>query len=241
MEKALVFYGGWDGHEPDLVAEYIGSMLKNKGLEVMVTDDMTCLENPEYVKSMHVIVPVVTMSTITNTACENISEAVAGGTGLLGCHGGMCDAFRENVLWQFMTGGNWVSHPGGDGLTYTVEIANSSSSLVAGMDDFEVTSEHYYLHVDPAVEVLATTRFPHKEAHWYHSSNKAVDMPVVWTKKWGHGRVYYTALGHHADIVQMPEVTKLISQGLDYVIEGKNIALALGAKADDFKSEAKMF
>lgn len=238
-KKALVFYGGWNGHEPDLVAAYIGKLLEAKGLEVKVTDDMSCLEDEAYVASLHVIVPVVTMDKISNEQVNSISEAVAAGVGLVGCHGGMCDAFREIVLWQFITGGNWVSHPGGDGVDYMVEIKNSTSPLVEGMKDFAVKSEHYYLHVDPAVEVLATTRFP--LVHWYHSSNKAVDMPVVWTKKWGHGRVWYTSLGHHADIVQMPEVTELISRGLDWAIKGRDEAIEKNLSSDEFKSEDKMF
>lgn len=239
MKKALVFYGGWDGHEPTLVAAYLGKLLEAKGLDVTVTDDMTCLEDAAYVASMHIIVPVVTMDKINEVQVTNISEAVASGTGLLGCHGGMCDAFRENVLWQFITGGNWVSHPGGDGIKYTVEIKNSSSPLVEGISDFDITSEHYYLHVDPAVEVLATTRFPN--VHWYHSSNKAVDMPVIWTKRWGHGRVYYTSLGHHLDIVQIDEITELINRGLDWVIAGRDIAISEGLSSDDYKSDFKNF
>lgn len=241
MKKALVFHGGWDGHEPVQVAAYIGKMLESKGLEVKVTDDMSVLEDTEYVASLHVIVPVVTMSSISKEQVESVSEAVANGTGLVGCHGGMCDAFRESVLWQFITGGNWVSHPGGDGVEYTVNISNSSSPLVEGLKDFTVKSEHYYLHVDPAVEVLATTRFPHPDAEWFHSSNRAVDMPIAWTKRWGHGRVYYTSLGHHADIVEMHEVTELISRGLDWAITGKDLALEGGLTSDDFKSDKKMF
>ena len=53
-----------------------------------------------------------------------------------------------------------MSHPGGNGIHYTVNIRKGSSPIVEGLEDFEVDSEHYYLHVDPAIEVLATTRFP---------------------------------------------------------------------------------
>ena len=74
-----------------------------------------------------------------------------------------------------MTGGQWVSHPGGDGIDYTVNIHKGSSPIVEGLEDFHVCSEHYYLHVDPAVEVLESTRFP--VVNYYHSANKAVDMP----------------------------------------------------------------
>jgi type 1 glutamine amidotransferase len=151
----------------------------------------------------------------------------------------MCDAFRENVLWQFITGGNWVSHPGGDGITYMVEVSNSSSPLVEGIKDFQITSEHYYLHVDPAVEILATTRFPN--IHWYHSTNKAVDMPVAWTKRWGHGRVYYTALGHHADILQQEAPTELLKRAIDWVAEGKDLALKNNLSLSDFGSNLPMY
>lgn len=239
MKKALIFYGGWDGHEPKEVSHHFKGILESLGLEVTVTEDLSLLEDKAYVASFHVIVPVVTMSKMTNEQAESISEAVGNGTGLIGCHGGMCDAFRENVLWQFITGGNWVAHPGGDGVEYLVEMKHTSSNLTQGIEDFKVATEHYYLHVDPAVEVLATTRFP--LVSWYHSTNKGVDMPVIWTKRWGHGRVYYTSLGHHADIVKLPEVTELIKRGMVYVIEGKDRALALGLSGDEFKSEIKMF
>lgn len=90
------------------------------------------------------------------------------------------------------------------------------------MEDFNVVSEQYYLHVDPAVEVLATTRFP--VAPGPHMLNKSVDMPVVWTKRWGFGRVYYNSLGHHADIVDMPQVKELMRRGLLWAAEGKALA-----------------
>lgn len=241
MKKALVFWGGWDGHEPEQVANHIGGLLKEKGLDVTIINDMSCLEDKAYTASFHVLVPVVTMDKITNEQVESVSEAVANGSGLVGCHGGMCDAFRESVLWQFITGGNWVAHPGGDNINYTINMKNSSSPLVEGLNDFKVCSEQYYLHVDPCVEVLATTRFPNPDVHWFHSSNKSVDVPQVWTKRWGHGRVWYTALGHVEAIVKMPEVTELISRGLDWAIEGKSLALKNDWTLDDFKSEAKMF
>src|SRR5690625_6477291 len=103
------------------------------------------------------------------------------GVGLAGCHGGMCDSFRKNVDWQFMTGGNWVAHPGNDGVDYMVNIKHSSSPLLEGMQDFKVTSEQYYLHVDPAVEVLATTR--DRKSTRLNSSHVAISYAVFCLKK----------------------------------------------------------
>jgi type 1 glutamine amidotransferase len=161
------------------------------------------------------------MGEISKKHVLHISEAVMSGVCLAGCHGGMCDSFRNNVDWQFMTGGNWVAHPGNDGVEYMVNIKHSSSPLLEGFEDFKLVSEQYYLHVDPAVEVLATTRFPIIEGP--HTLNKSVDMPVVWTKRWGLGRVFYSALGHKANIVTMPEVSSIMRRGFLWAAEGKEL------------------
>lgn len=152
------------------------------------------------------------------------------GVGLAGCHGGMCDSFRNNVDWQFMTGGNWVAHPGNDGVEYMVNIKHSTSPLLEGLSDFKVVSEQYYLHFDPAVEILATTRFPVVDGP--HAANKAVDMPVVWTKRWGQGNVFYNSLGHKANIVSMPEVTLMMRRGFLWAAEGKQRAEGLAVAAN---------
>jgi len=213
MKKALITWGGWDGHEPDLVAELFRGILAENGYAVEVYDHLNCFDDADALKSYDLIVPVWTMSSlITKEQVVNVSEAVANGTGLAGCHGGMCDAFREQVLWQFMTGANWVAHPGGDGVNYRVQITDRDHALCQGIDDFDVSSEQYYLHVDPANHVLATTRFP--TTPWYHSPNGDVDIPVAWTRKWGRGRVYYNALGHKANVIDNGPAREMIARGL---------------------------
>lgn len=239
MKKAIIVQGGWDGHEPDKVAVRFCTFLKEEGFEAEVFDTLEVFEDLDMLKTMDLIVPVWTMGEISEQQCENVSEAVAEGTGLAGCHGGLCDSFRTSVLWQFMTGGNWVAHPGGDGVEYDVKITAPESDLVKGIGDFKVTSEQYYLHVDPAVEVLATTKFP--VVKWYHSSNKAVDMPLAWTKGWGAGRVYYNSLGHHDDIFDIPQAWEMMKRGLLWAANSKEAAKAEGISADDFRSDGKMF
>ncbi|MDG0808381.1 ThuA domain-containing protein [Cohnella rhizosphaerae] len=218
-KKALIVWGGWDGHQPKEVAELLRGILAAEGFDVEVSDTLEAFADKEKLTGLDLIVPAWTMGKIEQEWVNNISAAVQAGTGLAGCHGGMCDAFRENTDWQFMTGGQWVAHPGNDGTEYVVNVKHSSSPLVAGISDFTVSTEQYYLHVDPANEVLATTRFP--VAPGPHSPNKAVDMPVVWTKRWGRGRVYYNSLGHQADIVALPQVSELMRRGFLWCADGK--------------------
>ncbi|MGD9927981.1 MAG: ThuA domain-containing protein [Sphaerochaeta sp.] len=237
--KALLLVGGWDGHEPELVAGRFAAYLETEGFEVRKERDLEILQDREYLFTLDLFVPVWTMGTFESKQTGILADAIASGVGVAGCHGGMCDAFRTNVLWQFIMGGNWVAHPGSDGVPYEVNIKQSSSPLVAGIKDFSLSSEQYYLHVDPAVEVLATTKFP--TVDWYHSTNGVVQMPVVWTKKWGHGRVYYNSLGHHNDIFDIPEAWELMKRGLLWAADGKRIAREQHLDIEMFTSDRKMF
>jgi len=234
MKKALIVWGGWLGHQPEEVAAIFRGQLEEEGFEVEVSDTLESFADAEKLKSLDLIVPLWTMGKIEQRLVDNVSAAVQSGVGLAGSHGGMCDAFRENVDWQFMTGSQWVAHPGNDGVHYTVNISNSSSSLTEGIEDFEVSTEQYYLHVDPAVEVLVTTRFPVVPGP--HSTNKPVDMPVIYTKRWGQGRVYYTSLGHQANIMDIPVVKELMRRGFLWCAEGKAVAQQQGASATAYTS-----
>ena len=238
-KTALIVWGGWDGHQPELVANRFANYLREGGAEPTISPTLDSFNDLEKLKTYDLIVPVWTMGEIAKEQAENVSEAVAMGAGLAGCHGGMCDAFRGSVLWQFITGGNWVSHPGGDGVEFTVHIADSSSPLVDGINDFTVKTEHYYLLTDPGNEILATTDFP--ITPWYHSTHKKVTMPVVWTKRWGLGRVYYNALGHQDNIFDIPEAAELMKRGLLWAAEGKEIAQKRGLSIDHLRSTEKMF
>ncbi len=230
MRRALIVWGGWLGHEPEQVAGIFRHVLESEGFEVEVSDTLEAFADAEKLKALDLIIPLWTMGRIEQQLVDNVSAAVQAGVGLASCHGGMCDAFRENVDWQFMTGSQWVAHPGNDGVEYVVNVKHSSSPLVDGLLDFTVKTEQYYLHVDPAVEVLATTRFPTVPGP--HSLNKAVDMPVVYTKRWGIGRVYYNSLGHLANVVDQAEVKELMRRGFLWAAEGKAIAAAAGLAAD---------
>lgn len=230
---ALIFWGGWDGHEPEKVAAICAGIVSSNGITPIVVDSLDVLDDATRLKEHDLIVPIWTMGQIEKQRVVNVSEAVASGVGLAGCHGGMCDAFRDQVLWQFMTGANWVAHPGGDGVEYVVKITDRAHQLVEGIDNFDVCSEQYYLHIDPANHILATTRFPTVE--WYHSSNGTVEMPVAWIKSWGHGRVYYNALGHHADVIEKGAAYEMMRRGLLWAADGKQ--LAKGKTVDHWQND----
>ena len=210
-KRALITWGGWMGHEPDKVAALFAEVLGAAGFAVEVTDSLDCLDDKAALEALSLIVPIWTMSTVEKERTQNVADAVASGVGLAGCHGGMCDAFRNDVVWQFMTGAQWVAHPGNDGVEYRVRMV-SDDPLVAGIGDFDVKTEQYYLHVDPVVKVHAVCDFPLVDGP--HAANGPVAMPVGFTKMWGKGRVYYNALGHHADVIDHGPAREMIRRGM---------------------------
>jgi type 1 glutamine amidotransferase len=201
MKKALVVQGGWDGHQPKEVAEIFARLLQEENFEVEVSDTLDSLLDGEKLLNLHLIVPVWTMGTITKEQLDPLLAAVKSGVGIAGCHGGLGDSFRNETEYQYMVGGQWVAHPGNDGVNYTVQIKRMDDPIMAGLKDFQVCSEQYYMHVDPANRVLATTNFGD------------VEMPVVWTKTYGLGKVFYSSLGHQANIVAMPEMITMMQRG----------------------------
>lgn len=209
MKSALVVWGGWEGHQPKETAELFAGILREEGYSVEVSNNLDSYLDTEKLNALNLIVPVVTMSTITSDQEKGLLNAVKSGVGLGGWHGGMADSFRNNTEYQFMVGGQWVAHPGNI-IDYRVNITNHTDPITAGISDFAMHSEQYYMHTDPANEVLATTTFTGDHASWI---NGAV-MPVVWKKMYGAGKVFYCSLGHQLVDFEVPEAREITKRGL---------------------------
>lgn len=210
MKRALINWGGWDGHEPEACANLFAELLTEKNFEVDVANDLGCYTNEAYMQRLDLIVPVWTMSEISKEQEQGLLDAVRSGVGLAGWHGGMGDSFRNSVNYQFMVGGQWVAHPGNI-ISYQVNIT-SDDPIVVGLSNFQMCSEQYYLHTDPSNEILATTTFSgeHGEAPWI----KGTVMPVVWKRRWGQARVFYSSLGHIRQDFDVPEVREIMLRGM---------------------------
>lgn len=210
MRQALIVWGGWDGHEPEQGAHIIRDFLVEDGFDVRLENTTRAFADPA-IKDYSLIVPIFTMSKIEKDEVTNLVAAVQGGVGLAGYHGGMGDAFRDAVDYQFMVGGQWVAHPGNI-IDYHVDVTKPDDPIMAGIERFAYRSEQYYMHVDPSNDVLATTTFTGEHAAWIDG----VVMPVVWKRQHGEGRVFYSALGHVASEFQVPEMATILRRGMNW-------------------------
>ncbi len=209
MKKALIVWGGWDGHKPKEGADLFENWLRTRGFEVEVSATLDSYLDAEKLASLSLIVPMWTMGTITKEQSEGLREAVRNGVGLAGYHGTMGDSFRENTDYQFMVGGQWVAHPDNI-IDYTVNITDHDDPITRGLSDFSMHSEQYYMHTDPGNEVLATTTFVGRSTDWVNGTV----MPVVWKRRYGEGRVFYGSLGHVPDDFKVPEALEIQRRGM---------------------------
>jgi uncharacterized protein len=211
MKKVFITWGGWDGHEPEQCAKIMAEVMEADGFDVTLTDTLAPLDDINAMRQYDLIVPVWTMSNIENEQADNLMSLIKEGIGLAGWHGGMGDAFRQNTNYQYMCGGQWVSHPG-DIIDYKVNIIDKDDPITAGMEDFTMHSEQYYLHVDPGNKVLATTTFDGQYDAWIAGTV----MPVAWKRMFGEGKVFYSSLGHVATDFDIPEVKEIMRRGMKW-------------------------
>lgn len=215
-KKILMVWGGWEGHEPEQVTFKLKPLLEKEGAIITVSDSLGVYTNKELMSSFDLIIQAWTMGKISKEQEKGLLDAVKKGTGIAGVHGGLGDSFRDNTEYQYMVGGQWVSHPGGV-IDYTVEITDHNDPVTKGIKDFKMHSEQYYMHVDPNVKVLATTTFNADHDDWIDGAV----MPVAWKKTYGKGRVFYLSVGHVAKDFDVPEAMEILVRGVKWASGSK--------------------
>jgi type 1 glutamine amidotransferase len=209
MKSALIVWGGWAGHEPRQCADLFAPILRDEGYEVEVSDTLDSYLDTAKLAALDLIVPIWTQDVISAEQERGLLDAIESGVGIAGWHGGMGDSFRNSIKYQFMVGGQWVAHPGNI-IDYRINITNHDDPITAGLDDFAMHSEQYFLHVDPSNEVLATTTFDGMHTPWIAGTV----MPVVWKRRWGTGKVFYSSLGHVAKDFDVHEAREITRRGM---------------------------
>jgi type 1 glutamine amidotransferase len=207
-KNALIVWGGWEGHQPEECARIVAKTLLEDGFAVVKAGETSAFADPNLGR-FDLIVPIFSMGKITDGESKNLCAAVGSGTGLAGFHGGMGDSFRSNTDYQFMTGGQWVAHPGNI-ISYRVNIVDQKDPITEGIKDFDYESEQYYMHVDPNNYVLATTTFSGEHCWWI----KDAVMPVAWKRSHGRGKVFYSSLGHSPAEFAVPEMSIMLRRGM---------------------------
>ncbi|TDL77721.1 ThuA domain-containing protein [Palleronia sediminis] len=226
--KAVLFAGGWEGHDPSAFAHWCRDLLEAEGAEVTIHDTLAPLADPDGMRDTDLIVPIWSSArsahrpefgNMTKDEEDGMLDLIAGGCGIGGWHGHMGDAFRDRPTYHFLIGGQFVAHPPGwpdnpvptdDYIDHDVTVTAPDHPIMKGIDSFSLHSEQYYMLVDPSNEVLATTTFSGEHIPWIEGSV----IPVVWTRRWDKGRVFYCSVGHALDDLKVPQITEIVRRGL---------------------------
>jgi type 1 glutamine amidotransferase len=224
MPDALVVRGGWEGHRPVEATDLFLPFLADNGFEVRVSDSTTVYSDRAVMAATDLIVQCVTMSSIEQPELEGLRAAVAAGTGFTGWHGGIADSFRASSDYLHLVGGQFATHPGKEPcerrggeednfLPYTVTLTELGREhpVTAGIEDFELHTEQYWVLHDDLIDVLATTTHPAQPWQPWH---RPVTSPAVWAREWGAGRVVVTTPGHNLDVLEHPAVRTVIERGM---------------------------
>jgi type 1 glutamine amidotransferase len=222
--RALVVRGGWAGHWPVEATELFLPFLKDQGYDVRVEESPEVYADESEMARTDLIVQCVSRSSITSEQVAGLRSAVAAGTGLTGWHGGIAGAFAGTPRYLQLVGGQFAAHPskepaacvGGPDdnfLPHRVNLTELGRAhpITAGLDDFDLETEQYWVLHDDLIDVLATTTHPVRPWHPWH---RPITSPAIWTRRWGAGRIVVTTPGHDLDALRHPTVHTVIQRGM---------------------------
>jgi type 1 glutamine amidotransferase len=206
LRTALIVHGGWDGHRPYESSLIFKDLLGLRGFDVKLADTLEIYAD---LPPVDLIVQCWTGGNLTDEQEDGLVSRVRAGAGFAGWHGGIVAFGYENPKYQYMVGGRFVFHPGGF-VDYTVDIVGDDP-ITAGIESYPVHTEQYYCHLDPTLDVLATTTFAGvAEA----PETAGTIMPVVWRRQFGDGRVFVNTLGHSPEDLLVPQTRAITERGL---------------------------
>ena len=225
-KKVVYVWGGWKNHHPEKTVDLFVPWLRSEGAIVEVFNTLEVYADAAVMEQADLIIQQWTMEEMTKNESKGLQKAILNGTGMAGWHGGTGDSFRGNLNYQYMIGGQFVSHPGGKS-EFTVKIIDRKDPITKGLKDFYVkNTEQYYMLMDPNVKVLATSKFT-KASYLKKGSKKSENvvtgsvMPVVWKKNFGKGRIFYNSLGHNIEDFDVPVLMEIHKRGIRWAAESK--------------------
>ena len=225
-KKVVYVWGGWKNHHPEKTVDLFVPWLRSEGAIVEVFNTLEVYADAAVMEQADLIIQQWTIGEMTKNESKGLQKAILNGTGMAGWHGGTGDSFRGNLNYQYMIGGQFVSHPGGKS-EFIVKIIDRKDPITKGLKDFYVkNTEQYYMLMDPNVKVLVTSKFT-KASYLKKGSKKSENVvtgsvvPVVWKKNFGKGRIFYNSLGHNIEDFDVPVLMEIHKRGIRWAAESK--------------------
>jgi type 1 glutamine amidotransferase len=176
----------------------------------------------------------------TQTALENVFQAVEAGTPVLALHGGIFHAaqqvdgspeIEEKIGARYALGIHYPYQK------FTIQI-DKAHPITAGISDFDVLDEPYRIDMlAPDAEILATFDPKRTTVHplsWGNNdklkqeillshqwAEKTTKAPVIYVRTLGKGKIVVNTLGHDEASLRNPSVRALTMQSIQWLLSGK--------------------
>lgn len=221
---AIVVRGGWEGHQPREATDLFIPFLERSGFDIRIEGSPRVYADADAMAAADLIVQCNTMNAIEREEIDGLRGAIARGTGLAGWHGGIADSYRNEADYLQLVGGQFAHHAAkhpdervGEQsdyyIPYRVHLTDLGRlhEITAGIDDFDLVTEQYWVLHDDLIDVLATTTTASRP---WDPWRRPVTSPVFWTRQWGKGRIFVSTAGHRVEVLEDPNVRTVIERGL---------------------------
>jgi type 1 glutamine amidotransferase len=140
--------------------------------------------------------------TISAAALARLDTFVTNGGGILAIHSATA-SFKHQSRYFEIIGGRFIGH----GAVENFAVKQVKDDVFGDVADFSVKDELYLHELQPGIEVHFSTE------------HQGQAVPVVWTYRYGQGRVCYAVPGHTVGSMQHPAVQTILRRGLKWVTE----------------------
>jgi len=143
---------------------------------------------------------------------KNVLDFISSGKGFVGLHGASA-SFKEHPNYYEMLGGRFIGHK--KVTNYDIKIIDPNHPITQDLEDFSFIDEPYRhdFSMGKDIHVLAKGD--------YHDEEDPKPEPIMWTKSFGKGRIFFCALGHRASSLKHETFQTIISRAVKWVLEGQ--------------------
>ena len=165
----------------------------------------------EALRDVQVVMFVNTTGDLQLRSRDALLQWIAGGGSFIGVHSAS-DTWHEWPEYIKMLGGEFDHHPDQTLRTIFVESSDNpaTSSLPAPYDLFE----EFYLFRSFDPDRVSTLL----SLHTSPEDGQPGVFPLAWTRAYGKGRVFYTALGHRIDVWTSPWFQKHLTGAIAWAL-----------------------
>jgi uncharacterized protein len=200
----------------DIVAE-IG---QNSGaFDVTTTEDVNAFTEDNLKKYDAVMFYTTGELPMNAQQKEAFLDFVRSGHGFVGVHSAT-DTFYMWPEYLQLIGGYFNDHPWHQKVT--VDVADPANPIVSALaPSFQVTDEIYQIadfqYQDSHVLLRLDPNSVDLNAKGVH--RRFYGWPLAWTRNFGEGRVFYTALGHELAVWQDPRFQQMLLSGIKWTMK----------------------